>query len=1253
MLGGRGPRDRTDMTTSVNGHRYYWRFFKRGSIYRIKAQIYSSTSTAVDGIYISIGGVISDRFKSKVIGDSEADRYITKDIYFDREDFIKADGGYANSKRRMIPGNIAIFQMGTTNTTKWHIGKFEINEVFTKEVTSDNEWYCTNHTTTGDYIETDVGIDNIAGIISLDIKDARQGYFPGTGIKIGDASQPTVYIHKITEDGQNAVFHLSASNENDPDYGGRLDPSNANYKKGAYIYKTRVNIKPYEGTFAKQNSDEHSLNATTMKSLSFYGKCLPGEGFTRTLNSPDCFKGGLSQSGSSKWLFGFTGPDSTGDTITLTYAQIVGAGVTIVNETNIGTYVNNDTLSSLMDLIIADLNAFETPNGVDDSLVSNKNGPEIIHYLHDRIGSSQSIDGLPISPYIGWQLYEETTGSTPLNPNNSDLLKIPTDIHTGYMKVRNSYSDQNVIVGVRLGAPGTTLVDNGEASPTSSNLYNSFSYPGATIALSNGNNMFETANNPLKSSTTYLITVDLKHDTTSSTAETGFYARIGGVDVNLDSATTGTGEITTSWNTYTATITTGSITPGYSSELIIYSKNSYASSKYHDANFWYIKNISLVEYNTSNYITVTNDTADISYTLTMDVEASNNNANNIVPIGDSETYSVLIGAGAPKDTISYDTGNTITRYYVDILIHSKLFGYWKKDLKWPAEGFDWMGWIDDADYVYHWPDVLMWDESSRLRIVDTNFEAVHPDIDNKTKYFDRYNITNYWRNELNDDLVTWSWASQGPQIVTEAAAIFNNRKEWSYSKLAVDDGVNGLYVDSDDTLGAYNSNAVFANDASMKLNFTRTADDGGIDWAGTAHFYAAAIYDDGGESLPGHKFDSELSFPGTGTDDGELKLTDSLKIYVSVLPVLNGLLAFDDKRIVGIRLYYTHSEEGHETFWDLGAIDFRTGFTRANTVSTIDNTDGNTSAIKWKDSTNGSPGSRLELYDTGSSQYYIKYTTMPKLETFESINGYSPYNSTLNARYKAHCIGGRRSFIGNILVKDVDGTKRIYNDRMIVSPVNALDTYPYPDNILDLDISDGDEIIALASVGDKVLQFKKNMMYVVNISTSIPSEFFVESRNKFKGTASRTHVVETSEGIFWINEFGAYLYDGENIKDLHTSDEEESSNRRIGDSEWNNFISKSSQVGFNPLTRDCFVVRNVNQTTDNNPGDCYIYNIPTDSWTFAHAKFFVGDSTKITNFSNIGANSTLGFMYNLANSASPESSGAPGYLPELKESTLT
>ena len=516
----------------------------------------------------------------------------------------------------------------------------------------------------------------------------------------------------------------------------------------------------------------------------------------------------------------------------------------------------------------------------------------------------------------------------------------------------------------------------------------------------------------------------------------------------------------------------------------------------------------------------------------------------------------------------------------------------------------------------------------------------------------------------------------------------NGEKKWTYTcGILGDDPDNGTF--GSEVQGPDGTNDVFNgglwqatynkfhdgsnwNEApAMRFFFDKSdADSGGIDWQGTTKFYAAAVYDDGGDGIPAHQFtigtthvsnlNSYTMTFGELTDEETLGEPngETLRIFCAMRPMMDGKLCFPDERITGIRLYYTHSEENFETFWSLGLIDFKSGFIRANEVLNVDQVAAITGRIVWQanetdnltsegaaaaDVETTDPTNSVILYDINSTKHYAEYISMPKTQSFENINGYSPYNATLSVRYKAHCIAGRRSFVANIAVPDINGDLRYYNDRMVVSPVNLLDTFPYPTNVIDLDISDGDEIIALQSIGDKILQFKKNMLYIVNVAAGIPAEFFVEERYRFKGVSNINHAVETEDGIFWVNEFGAYLYDGsEDIKDLHFNDNKDKKQRIISQTEWSDFLSEDSLVGYSPKSKEAFVVKTHTQSTKTD-GDAFVYSFNVNAWTFAKNKFFVGASKKTTNFQNIGPNDKLGFLYDGAKGAvpGPDGDGSP------------
>ena len=411
---------------------------------------------------------------------------------------------------------------------------------------------------------------------------------------------------------------------------------------------------------------------------------------------------------------------------------------------------------------------------------------------------------------------------------------------------------------------------------------------------------------------------------------------------------------------------------------------------------------------------------------------------------------------------------------------------------------------------------------------------------------------------------------------------------------------------------------------------------GGIDWTGTARFHASAVYSDGSESLPLHTFNTTNSSTGATheidfTPGDEEEMDNSLQFRFAVKPFANGNYIFKGPDVVGYHFYYTHSEENFDTFWSLGKVIWNVGFTPANQVTTTDNVE-QSSVIKFTKYDKNSSFNGTFMLTNGTHSYY-SFASMPKLQTYETLHGYSPFNMTLNARYKAHTIAGRRSFIGNLGIKSSLGSLDLeyHNDKMIISPVGRLDTFPYPYNEITVDSSDGDEIIALDSMGDKVFQFKRNVLYIINISSGMPSEFFLESKFRFRGIDNRAHKVRTSNGMFWVNKTGAFYYKDGDIINLTLSGDDDDSKLRINKLKWRDFITSNTIVGYEPSSEQCFVIKN-HTHTERHHGDCYVYNIVLDNWTFGDGRFYSGGTASsvrnITNIINTGDNKQLSYIVN-------------------------
>ena len=297
----------------------------------------------------------------------------------------------------------------------------------------------------------------------------------------------------------------------------------------------------------------------------------------------------------------------------------------------------------------------------------------------------------------------------------------------------------------------------------------------------------------------------------------------------------------------------------------------------------------------------------------------------------------------------------------------------------------------------------------------------------------------------------------------------------------------------------------------------------------------------------------------------------------------NGQYAFN-RRITAFRLWYSKEEDGYGTKYALLDLDFKDGVIRRDGGSTSAWTSPNTHVV----------GISTDIVIDG--EYDVDY--------FEALNGYSPENSTINVDgWKTSTISGRRCYLGNV---KQDGL--VFNDRILVSPVNRFDIFPKR-GIMEVAINDGEEIIELESYADRLLQFKRNTLYIINISE--PDAEFVEETHRFKGVISPNHVCWSQHGICWVNENGAFLYDGEEVKDLL---EKEGGGRRISDSTWRSFINANTAIGYTP-DGDKLIVKRSADGGNPNAGDVYVYEFIVEAWTFGKERW--NNAEDCSNFANM------------------------------------
>ena len=222
--------------------------------------------------------------------------------------------------------------------------------------------------------------------------------------------------------------------------------------------------------------------------------------------------------------------------------------------------------------------------------------------------------------------------------------------------------------------------------------------------------------------------------------------------------------------------------------------------------------------------------------------------------------------------------------------------------------------------------------------------------------------------------------------------------------------------------------------------------------------------------------------------------------------------------------------------------------------------------------------SRFTKTGSNAAEQYISTTIktdgLPLLESYEANNGFKPGVDSIIATYKTATILNRRTYVANVLQ---DGDK--FGDRMIKSKVGAFDVIPSKGRGIDVVKNDGDVIIKLESYADRILQYKKNVMYLINATRD--SEF-LEDTFLGKGIAHPSASCSTDIGIVWVNENGCYRYNGETVSNLIDG--------KISDAEWQTFVSETSDITYLPLKDKVIVSGGTNGV------DTFEYSFYTKSW---------------------------------------------------------
>jgi hypothetical protein len=225
----------------------------------------------------------------------------------------------------------------------------------------------------------------------------------------------------------------------------------------------------------------------------------------------------------------------------------------------------------------------------------------------------------------------------------------------------------------------------------------------------------------------------------------------------------------------------------------------------------------------------------------------------------------------------------------------------------------------------------------------------------------------------------------------------------------------------------------------------------------------------------------------------------------------------------------------------------------------------------------------------------------PSLDTYESINGYSQDEESIDVGtraaigtsggFKAATVCARRAWIGN-----VKKNGEVLDDRIYYSPVNRFATFP-DSYYLDIGISDGDSITALHSLGNRLLAFKQKKLYVINVSSTSDAGWYLEAEYDGMGCIFQNSVAKTPFGISWVNRNGVYLFDGQSMpKELTASLDD---NLWQAGQELSDVLLKPS-ISYEPKYKQLYVLQDSSMTSNSGvdtEDKVFCFDFATQGWT--------------------------------------------------------
>ena len=542
---------------------------------------------------------------------------------------------------------------------------------------------------------------------------------------------------------------------------------------------------------------------------------------------------------------------------------------------------------------------------------------------------------------------------------------------------------------------------------------------------------------------------------------------------------------------------------------------------------------------------------------------------------------------------------------------------------------------------------------------------------------------------VDDGHVTWTkvprlgeniWIK--PNVASSSSASSHHIKFWNsqtslwatdgIQTAVVDDGINGSfkprYYYADLALRVSDSN--FLNQGKIKwygfIERTHFNQDGYLGWEVKDNTLAKPSYGLNSAAYPtgAGKIHWEIVMSAPGSNENESTWVEG-SYELASSHIYDGdqesqLYAFSNAVAANSEFTVAHGEQVKITAKTLGPFDSRMSgarlYCRARGPE-IGESDESWSFLAEADFAKGiktSLSSDYKVTSTNSSwfvtgtinQHYTLTSTSVRqnADTYESINGFPSDLDSISLgatgdSWKTACVASRRVFIANVSIYDAaSGSTKKYGDRIMYSEIGKYDTFPSY-NFIDVVKGDAEEYVELVEYGDRLLAFKHNTLFVLNIANPSPTAWFLEKTFKHKGIKHSGAVFRTEDGVIWVNDAGCWAYNGDQIQNLIDNKLDPvsvySSSSEHGQS-WRDFYTVDSIIGYSPKYKQILILKDCTGTSNNY---VYCYDTKTGSWSLLNdaTNFFTdriysnfildGDGELAIATSKAGAGTTCDIRY--------------------------